>query len=518
MTAATSLASPSSSEKLERLGFLPARPVTLALLVTLVATVARFTGTTDSDGSWQLWIAHRIAGGAHLYRDIVEVNPPLWFWMALPMDALASVLHVRAETICIAAMGALSALALAATSPLIPGKSGARTIFLAYAALILVAMPWMHSGQREQIVLLGTLPYAALAAARRGERHVPVLLATAIGASAALGFALKPYFLLVPIMLELWLISHLRRSWRPLRPETAAVFAVGALYALALLIFAPAYLNETLPLVRLAYGVTGAPHVSDLLQPQVLVAGGALALTAANGRHSFKRAELATAAALLIAALAFAAVYFIQAKGWPYHAIPLLGCASLGLAAALTCQGRAAALSRIAAPALLCLPFILTFVEAKREPAPSQDLVQAVDGMRPGDSVGFIATDPALAWSIVLQRDLAYPSRYMGFWMMRAVVSNEQRERPDPRLTVLGRKTVADAVRDFRCRPPRRIIVARPRAGEDGFDILPFFERDAGFRSLIAHYRPVSRTTLQVFDLSAPYAPLPASACTAAAR
>ena len=93
----------------------------------------------------------------------------------------------------------LVALSLAATDRLlghIPPLR--RAMFLAYAALILAALPWMHVGQREQIVLIGTLPYAALAGARRVDRSVSPFLAIGIGIGSALGFALKQYFLIVP--------------------------------------------------------------------------------------------------------------------------------------------------------------------------------------------------------------------------------------------------------------------------------------------------------------------------------
>ena len=138
--------------------------------------------------------------------------------------------------------------------------------------------------------------------------------------------------------------------------------------------------------------------------------------------------------------------------------------------------------------------------------------------MHAGDSVGFIATDPALAWSIVLQHRVAYPSRYMGFWMMRAVAANEEAGGRDKRLSNLGRQVVAETVADFRCLPPRRIIVARPRPGEEGFDILPFFNRDPAFRELLAHYRPIERTTVEVFDLQTPYTALPRAMCRTVIR
>lgn len=491
----------------------PLPPLAVALALTLLVTACRLTGTVDSDVSWHLWIAHQVNGGAHLYRDIVEVNPPLWFWMALPLDALASALGPRVEAIAVIAIGVACALALTATARLIAGTAAQRTLLMCYAALVLTAMPWMHAGQREQIVLIATLPYAALAALRRNGGTAPWALAAGVGVGAALGFALKPYFLLVPLLLELWLFVSCRRSWRPFRPETLALAATGLVYALAIATFAQDYLTLTLPLVRLAYGVTGAPHFVNLFQPFVLVALAALALAATQGRGTDSLTR-----ALLVAAAAFAAVYFIQGKGWTYHAIPLLGCASLALAVALGSGEPATRATRLAAPAVLALPLLLAFAEARGEPAPGDDLVQAVDGMHAGDSVGFIATDPALAWSIVLQHRVAYPSRYMGFWMMRAVAANEEAGGRDKRLSNLGRQVVAETVADFRCLPPRRIIVARPRPGEEGFDILPFFNRDPAFRELLAHYRPIERTTVEVFDLQTPYTALPRAMCRTVIR
>ncbi len=78
---------------------------------------------------------------------------------------------------------------------------------------------WLHAGQREQLVLIATLPYAALIAARRAGRQVAPALALVIGAAAALGFALKHYFLIVPLLLELWLVLASGEAGRRFGPN-----------------------------------------------------------------------------------------------------------------------------------------------------------------------------------------------------------------------------------------------------------------------------------------------------------
>lgn len=505
MTAASSLA-PRGANASRVAAAIVARPILAAVAIITLVTVIRLAGTVDSDVAWQLWIGQRMLAGAHLYRDILENNPPLWFWMALPIDRLAAILEVRPEAVLIVTMGVLAALSLAAGELLVRRvELRRRTLLISCGALVLCAMPWMHVGQREQIVLITTFPYAALISARRLRENVPLPLAIGIGAGAALGFALKHYFLITPVLLELWLLAGLRRGWRPIRPETVTVGIVGLVYAMGAVLFERDYFTNVVPLVRLAYGEFGAPSLRYLLGPYALVGFALLVFAAAHSRsRAFRNSPLASA--MLVSAAGFAAAYVIQFKGWPYHTIPLVGCASLALAALLV-EREVPWTARILAPALLIMPFGLAANEQLHPTLPSPDLTQAVSGLRPNEAVGFLTTESAIPWSVTLQRGYRYPSRYMSFWMMGAVVRNESLGNPDPRLAELGRRVVAETVSDFRCTPPTRVIISRPRPGEGGFDILAFFLRDPGMGELLSHYRVRSRTSLQTDELSSPLPP-----------
>lgn len=482
---------------------LAAKPLLLAAVLVTAITGIRAFGTVDSDVSWQLWIAHQLNGGARLYSDIIEANPPLWFWMGMPVDRLASVAHLRSDHVLIIVIGCLAFLSLAATNRLIRSMGvPRRALLLAYAALVLLAIPWLQFGQREQIVLIGTLPYAALIGARREGRRVPIAFAFTIGAFAASGFALKHYFLIVPILLELWLLGCEGRKWRPLRPETTAMVLVGGLYAASFLLFASNYFSVALPLILLAYGVTGAERFIDLFQPAVLIALATLALLASNPRI-FRSDKSAFAAPLTIAAIGFAGAYFIQAKGWTYHAVPFAACAALAFATLLVGGAKLPRIAALTAPALLFLPFWIAAQQAVHEPQSEIDVRTALDGLKSGDSVGFIGSDPSLGWTVTLQNKFRYPSRYYGLWMMRAIVRNEAMGSPNQRLNRLGQLVVRQTVDDFRCLPPRRIVIARPASGaaeSDQFDIMTIFLRDPQFRELMSNYRPVSRTSVETFE------------------
>jgi len=362
----------------------------------------------------------------------------------------------------------------------------------------------MHVGQREQIVLIATLPYVALVAARREGKPVSPLIAALMGVGAALGFALKHYFLIVPAALELWLLIGRGRRWRPLRPETAAIVSVGLAYALAIILFEPDFLTTIVPLNRLAYGDLGAPGLRYMFGPLALAGLVPLAFVLAQYRLL---AKAPFASALAVAGLAFAAVYFIQFKGWTYHAVPLLGCGSLALAALLAEIETPSAWLRMIASSLLILPFAASVDEAVHPQFPNADVLGAVAGLRPGDAVAFLTTETAIPWSVTLQGQYRYASRYTSFWMIRAITLNEQGGNRDPRLVELGRRIVAETAADFACIPPKRIIVNRPRLGEGTFDMLPFFLRDPNFAAVLSHYKVRSRTSLETYELASPLPP-----------
>ena len=97
---------------------------------------------------------------------------------------------------------------------------------------------------------------------------------------------------------------------------------------------------------------------------------------------------------------------------------------------------------------------------------------------------------------------------------MRAVVKNATEKSPDQKLAQFGRTVVRETVQDYQCMPPERIIVARAEPGE--FDTLAFFLRDPHFARLLGHYRPIDRSSVEVFERVSPLEP--AEVCIRRAR
>lgn len=478
-----------------------AMPLALTVALLLFAPIGFST-----DVAWQFWAAHRLHDGATLYRDIMETNPPLWFWMAIPIDAAADAIGIAPERMLTIALGAASALSLAVTDTLTDHIRPSRRIaLLGVAALLMLVMPLGDTGQREQYVLIAALPYVALAAARRRGRAVDIRLAVLIGIGGGLGFALKHYFLAVPALIELWLLC---RSERRLRPELIGLVVVGALYAIAVLIAAPDFLTHVVPEVRLAYGAATPRTLIEMIQlPQYLWGLALLLIVPSLPSIGRGRAPLATA--LLIAATGFGAAWLIQHKGWPYHAIATTGCIALALVALLVEAWESLPSPvTLLAPAIALMPIALPFVPAPPSPT-SSDVKPMLADLARGDALAVVSTENAFAWPAVWDRGFRYPSRYSTYWMLWAM---DGAGNGDTALDRFGRRVVAETVQDYLCLPPRRILFVRPvPGGLPSGDPFTFFRRDPAFAALLGHYRKVRQAGMfEAWDIASAPGPRPA--------
>ncbi|WP_419827757.1 hypothetical protein [Sphingomonas sp.] len=460
------------------------------------------------DVAWQLWIGRQLLHGARFYVDIVETNPPLWFWMAIPIDWMAGLAGARASTVMVAAMGIASALSVVATGRLL-GDTPAptRAALLSYAALTLMLMPLLDLGQREHVLLIGAVPYAMLAGCRHEQRDIPLLLAVAIGIGGAAGFALKHYFLISPALIELWLLASLRRDYRPLRPETVALTAFGSIYAAAVLILTPAYLRDIVPMLRLGYGALQARHLGEMIRMTqyywALMA--ALLLVRADLLLRTPRAL-----AFAVMAVGFAAAWLIQFKGWHNHEAPVTGCLMLAIALLVAEHWRTLRSSVwVAAPTLLVMPFVyaahVTPLRDPFEPVTRPMLV----GLEQKDAVAFVSENSMYAWPLTLNRGFRYPSRQYGLLLLRGLFEPGPK---DPALVRLGRRIVEETAQDYSCAQPVRIIFDQHDRG--GFDMEGFFRSSPRFERLMRHYRLIGRYhSFEVYQRIAPFPAPPAGTC-----
>ncbi|WP_245417614.1 hypothetical protein [Aminobacter sp. AP02] len=463
-------------------------PELLVLLGILVAYLLLNDIAVSHDVTWQMWIARQLLGGATLYRDILELNPPLWFWMALPVESMAQKFGIPSVQAMIAAVFLLATIALALLSALLAERTAReRGLLLVAAFVATIIVPLPDFAQREHLALICALPYVALIARRADSLPTNWKIAAAAALIAGAGLALKHYFVLVPMVLEIWLLLKQRRNWTPLRAELIVLSSIGALYAVAVVVFAPDFLGTMVPMVNLAYAGYETTFVDQFARPY-------LALWALCAFALWKQRSEATSltVAAALAALAFSLAYFAQQKGWRYHSIPAT---SLALFATATLWHRLRWKSTtlpagVAMAAAVFVPIYASLVHGPHQNLVEKEVNDLLSDSKPGKTVVMLTANPSSIWPMVEDAGLKWPSRHFTFWMVHTIFAYQNEHgQLSSELERLAQDVRQQTVEDFTCNPPEMILVDDFRYSRSpGFDIVDFFSENAEFRQLFAHY------------------------------
>jgi hypothetical protein len=473
----------------------PPAPLPFAVLLGLLlgfGAVQAAVLPTNIDVAWYLHAGGRLLDGARLYADVVDVNPPLVLWLSAAVVALSRALHVPATAALPAVVVALAAGSLALCARLLRGAvpPSQRQGFLLGLAALGVLVGGMF-GQREHLLLLLVLPYACAVARLAGGGEVPLGMALATGFLAAVGFALKPYFVPALVLVELYL-ARVRgpRAW--LRPQALAIAGALAAYAAAVVLGAPGYLA----LARQARPLYAAyhPYGSYLLADSWRLGIVALAVGAAATRARPAARPLVDVLSLL--ALGLTLAVYLQGKGWLYHWFPAMGLAALLLGLALAApRPRAGGLAAVAA-----LAAAVAFLDGLApwwvggEPAP--EVEAAVRSYARGGSIAALSTFLGSGFPLVNRTGVGWASRHPTLWQIPGFrLGGAPRALPAwGELPAAEREFLGGVVSDLIAARPALVLVdALPPSPElRGFDYLDYLGREPRFAAMFrAAYAPL---------------------------
>lgn len=389
-----------------------------------------------TDITWRSHIAGEILQGKTLYRDVIDLNPPLWFWAAIPSVWLGQIFgvgtHVVAATL--AHLGAAFAVWMFAkgVDGLVSKNEQGPAILGFLIAILWVAVA--DVGQREQSALVASLLWLVLALRR--DAHLPVSLPLALGIAgfSAYGFALKHYFVLIPIVMEAVLALRLGKNWRPFRPETLALAVVALAYAVAVLRLAPDFLTQIAPMAAISYDAfnawTGKPAWFALLMivgpAQFILVPLVLALRLRDTRPIIL--------GLLGLSLLFLLIIVVQMKGFFYHYIALKGTCVLLLIVWSVREAPLPKLDRLLVW-LGLLGFFISMVvnplhTAIKEGATpvSENLLRLIRAEPPSNRIMILSTVPQNSFLVLAQEGQSFGARHYSMWMVPGLMVKEQNQ------------------------------------------------------------------------------------------
>jgi hypothetical protein len=226
------------------------------LIVTAAALVPAVLTPLTPEVAATLSISRRLLDGAHLYRDAIDYAPPLIFLLGIPIEWIARLTSWPEWPIVVAAIAAISTLSLMMIRRLLDPGPLAWTA-LTGAVITMLAAVARDFGQAEHLVVILLLPFVVWCArlAAGGDENdtspPPHAIRVAVGLLACTALALKPIVLIVYGVLLAYVVWS-RRRVDILRAVEQRVVAIGfAIYLVGILVFAPAYVREVLPMASL---------------------------------------------------------------------------------------------------------------------------------------------------------------------------------------------------------------------------------------------------------------------------
>jgi len=484
----------------------------LPLLPALLFVPMILLPPLNHDVAAVLQFSERWLAGERLYVDLIDINPPLIFVLNLIPAAISAVTPlggVLALQVCLFVYGGLCWL-LTLRSRDRTTEGPVEQAFLDVLPALFLSCVGYDFGQREHLMALAALPYA-IVAARRARGEIPHGR-FAIALVAGLAFALKPHFLGIPALVELYVLYAVRRRW--VRDPVPWVMAgVWAIYLGSLPLLFPDYISSVLPLVWSVYLDLGGTTVWQVLLTQHL--GTAIVLLVPLLWLTLRRRTGPGAmlpSILAIAASAALAAAIVQHKGWRYQILPaqIFICAIGGILAAQWFDARQAVLmgsSPDSIAAALAGLFALYAVSSGEAPwrelnYPTSEvagLAQLLEDVAPKGRVLVLSPDvypifPALNY---IGARSTLPA--MSTWMLQGSYPaclpdgrhyREVWEMGQPEL-LLYRDVIGDFVRN----PPAVVLVDTntgiPWCGGP-FDFIGYFARNLQFARTWSHFRMTS--------------------------
>ncbi|WP_024511170.1 hypothetical protein [Bradyrhizobium sp. ARR65] len=468
----------------ERRGLMP---WFLVGLVFAAAIVMRQLVPLNTDVSWLLVVAERMLDGQRLYRDIIEVNPPMAAFAYLPGVALARLLGIDPRHVIDAQVLLLAAASMFAVWRILrlsPALAQARwRLFAVWAAAVLTILPMYVFGQREHIATLTFLPALAAYALRTERAPLPIWAILIAGVGAAITLAFKPYFAVPAVLCITWTAIR-SRSWLTLfSPENIIAGVLVSAVSVGTYALYPEYFTIIYPLVRDVYLSWSMPGSAVLLNNATLIFAIAWVATALR-----RRPPDALLLAALLASTGFMVSFVLQQRGWPYHSYPMVALAMLAMNYALIVESGPRRLAMASAP-ILAATFLIgtTWFDTTIYVGP---IKEAVAGLKPHPRTLVLSHEAAIGHPLVRDIGGIWVSRQENLWIRGFVRLKRERSlvdaATDARLNdylALERKWL---IEDFKKLPPDIVLIDDLR---DGWG--DWARADAELSQLLKPYSPV---------------------------
>lgn len=284
------------------------------------------------DNEWLLFCADQLLQGKQYYYDFFETNPPLIIVLYTPFIMFGTMFHIFhiAPIVLLQNFFFILIFALLWLNLKLLKSIFSKDNFMAYFTLVMIAMsellmPAEAFSQREHLTLILFWPYLLVLVQRCQQTTLlKTPLFIFIGLLTSIGIALKAYFLIPLILMEVYYCVKTKKINTVFRPETLTILFMGLLYLLGLYVYFPQFYTHLLPLNIILYVRPFSVEPFALLmqgQPTLLLFTLFASLFFI---YQIPKAKRDYYWLLMLATWGFFLVYLIPGQTWYYHLYPAL--------------------------------------------------------------------------------------------------------------------------------------------------------------------------------------------------
>lgn len=452
------------------------------------------------------WNDIQILKGKIIYRDTMEINPPLIIWLYLPWVWLAE--HFAWERVVVVKMAAiaLTAISVAACSRVLTISAmlntGQRMSFIAALCGFLLLMPdsYVVFAQREHLLVVLILPYILERLPSVDRRRLSVPLQAGIAVMAAIGFCLKPYFFLIWLAVLFYGLYSGNRAWRSLLTwGDSIILLVTLLYSLSVYLFAPEYLAQLPILIRLYphQGFLGETVLDKAVWfTGVAIIGGAVAWMFGLFRLPSGALYKKDIRYLILVACAAYVESLLQFKTHGYMYFPFLALGMLPVSLMILLRP----ITHVWAFILMAWLFYpltpLTDNRQTDENALYADMMQALTPYAQAKKLYYIGLALPPSPFLLHENRLQWTSKFTPFqalligMMEPSPVTHRPTTIVEPGKEDLEHWILQGVAADLAKERPEVIMIEDYGSQNDAFDFLRWFGKEPAITAFLAHYQP----------------------------
>lgn len=277
------------------------------------------------DVSWLMEASARLLAGGTYTHDFFENNPPLILYLYIPPVVLTKLFSLNimiSLRIYIYFLATLSLMICWVLSREIFSEKtlGVMKIFFISLTFVFLMLPLYEFGQREHLFVILTLPYLLLMTIRSSGREINRMNAFLLGLYAALGFFIKPFFLIPWGIIEIY-FAWTRKSFKTwLRPEILGMLCLLLVYTTILLSRHRDYLDVVVPYAaRWCFLTSAYPWQSLIFNPYVQFCAIPIVFFCLQ-YHANKQTKLSMI--LVLALVGNILSFLVQQTSWYYRMLP----------------------------------------------------------------------------------------------------------------------------------------------------------------------------------------------------